>query len=102
MKVNKCLLCMLALVATFTLTLAPAGHAVAEDLVIPVGAQADREHLNYPKMGASQSSVRAHWGEPQAIEGPVGEPAITQWAYKNFIVYFEGTHVLHTVLKQHR
>lgn len=102
MKDHKSLFCVLALTATVTLTLTQAGSAVAEDLVVPVGTQADRNHTNYPKMGTSQSSVRASWGEPQAVKGPVGEPAITQWIYKNFIVYFEGTHVLHTVLRQHR
>jgi hypothetical protein len=102
MKDCKSLFYALTLTATFTLALTPADSAVAEDIVIPVGTQADRNHADIPKMGTSQTSVRSSWGEPQAIRGPVGEPPIAQWVYQDFIVYFEGNHVLHTVLKQHR
>ncbi len=102
MNDNKRPFFALALAATFTLALIPAGNVVAEDLVIPVGTQADRSHADFPKLGTSQAYVRSKWGDPQSTQGPVGEPAITQWIYQDFIVYFEGNHVLHTVLKQNR
>lgn len=102
MKDNKSLLCTVALAATFILAMAPIGHATADEVVVPVGIQGDRNHADYPRTGTTQASVRAAWGEPKTIDGPVGEPAITQWGYQNFIVYFEGNRVLHTVLKQHR
>lgn len=46
----------------------------------------------------STASVRARWGEPQSVRGPVGEPPISQWRYPGFTVYFERDRVIHTVL----
>jgi hypothetical protein len=102
MKDNKRLFCTMALAATFILAMTPVSYATADEMVVPVGAQADRNHADFPRTGTTQASVRAKWGEPRTIQGPVGKPAITQWVYQNFIVYFEGNRVLHTVLKQHR
>jgi hypothetical protein len=102
MKNHNSLFCALALAATCILAMAPISHATADEVVVPVGAQADRTHADYPRTGTTQASVRAKWGEPKAIQGPVGKPPITQWAYQNFIVYFEGNRVLHTVMKPHR
>lgn len=50
----------------------------------------------------SQSSVRATYGDPLEIRGPVGQPPISQWHYRNFVVYFERDRVLHAVLKPNR
>lgn len=98
MRNNKTLFGVLALAAT--LSFAPAGGALAEELRTPVGNQADRDQGNYPKTGLSQSTVRAKWGNPLDVRGPVGEPPITQWHYQGFVVYFENDLVLHTVLKR--
>ncbi|MBW0146530.1 outer membrane protein assembly factor BamE [Marinobacter arenosus] len=100
MRKNRITLGTLALAAT--LTLAPASGLWAEQLSIPVGSQADRELVSTPATGMSQESVRATWGEPLEVMGPVGEPPITQWHYRNFIVYFERDRVLHAVLKPNR
>ncbi|QSP93611.1 hypothetical protein LPB19_10330 [Marinobacter salinisoli] len=100
MKKNKILLSSLALAAA--LTLAPAGSAVAEQVTVPVGTQADRSGISTPSTGMTQASVRAQWGSPLQIQGPVGEPPISQWHYQNFVVYFEHDRVLHSVLKPNR
>ncbi len=89
-----------ALALTTFCALVPATGALAEELSVPVGQQADRSHSSYPKAGATQSSVRSAWGQPAEIRGPVGEPPITQWHYQDFIVYFENNRVIHTVLKR--
>ncbi len=89
-----------ALALTATCALAPATGALAEELSVPVGQQADRNQTSYPHAGATQSSVRSGWGQPLEIQGPVGYPPITQWHYQNFIVYFENDRVIHTVLKR--
>ncbi|MBW7470152.1 outer membrane protein assembly factor BamE [Marinobacter sp. M216] len=100
MRKNRIILGTLALAAA--LTLAPASGLLAEQLSIPVGSQADREFVSTPETGMSQDAVRATWGEPLEVMGPVGEPPITQWHYRNFIVYFEHDRVLHAVLKPNR
>lgn len=100
MKKHSIMLGTLALTAT--LTLAPATSALAEQITVPVGSQADRNGVATPKTGMSQSSVRASWGEPLEVRGPVGEPPITQWHYQGFVVYFEDNRVLHSVLKPNR
>ncbi|KAA1174975.1 outer membrane protein assembly factor BamE [Marinobacter salinexigens] len=98
MNHNKSLFCALTLAAT--LGLAPGTSVFAEEIAIPVGQQGDRSAVKLPTTGMSQSSVRATWGTPSEIQGPVGEPAISQWHYPDFIVYFENDKVLHTVLKR--
>ena len=91
-----------ALAVTATLVFLPMTSAVAEEVRVPVGSQADRDQASFPGSGMSQSSVRASWGAPMEIQGPVGQPPITQWHYQNFVVYFEGNRVIHTVLKHNR
>ncbi|WP_303286805.1 hypothetical protein [Marinobacter sp. SS8-8] len=100
MKKNRILLGVLAL--STTLTLFPAASAVAEQIRVPVGTQADRDQANVPGTGMSQASVRASWGAPLEIQGPVGQPPISQWHYPTFVVYFENDRVIHTVLKHNR
>jgi len=100
MQKNKTTLSALALAAAFTL--APTSGVVAEQVTIPVGSQSDRASVSTPQIGMSQASVRAAWGTPQEIRGPVGQPPISQWHYPDFIVYFERDRVLHSVLKPKR
>ena len=91
-----------ALAITAALAFFPMTSAVAEEVRVPVGTQADRNQASFPGSGMSQASVRASWGAPVEIQGPVGQPPITQWHYRGFIVYFEGNRVIHTVLMPNR
>ncbi|HET8800167.1 MAG TPA: hypothetical protein VFN01_03195 [Marinobacter sp.] len=91
-----------ALAITASLILVPLTSAVAEVISVPVGSQAERSQISVPDTGMSQASVRAKWGEPMTIEGPVGQPPISQWHYQRFVVYFENDRVLHTVIKPRR
>ncbi len=88
--------------AAMILTLAPVSGALAEDLRVPVGNQADRSQQSMPRTGMTQASVRASWGQPDSVEGPVGQPPISQWHYGKFVVYFESDKVIHSVLKPQR
>ncbi|MCK7547336.1 hypothetical protein ACFQGA_10355 [Marinobacter koreensis] len=97
MKKNRTLFGVMAVMAT--LSFAPASGALAEEIKIPVGSQAARDQGQFPASGLTQASVRTKWGNPTEVRGPVGEPPITQWIYPDFIVYFEGNRVIHTVLK---
>ncbi|NWN91461.1 hypothetical protein HLV39_08135 [Marinobacter adhaerens] len=85
-----------------TLALCLSATVVAEDLRVPVGNQADRSQQYMPRVGTTQDSVRAAWGPPRSIKGPVGTPPISQWHYENFVVYFEGNRTVHSVLSPER
>ncbi|WP_372999719.1 hypothetical protein [Marinobacter sp.] len=100
MRKNKTLFGALAVTTSLAFFQIPT--VVAEEVRVPVGEQSDRDQASFPASGMSQSSVRASWGAPMEIQGPVGEPPISQWHYQNFVVYFEGDRVIHTVLKQNR
>ena len=72
----------------------------AEVIKIPIGAQAaDNQHLQLPRNGQSRESVQNEFGAPEAMNDAVGEPPISSWQYRDYIVYFEYDHVLHSVLK---
>lgn len=90
-----------ATVATFLL--APSGTIFAEEVRVSVKNQIQRGlQEDLPRRGLSEASVRNRWGEPQSVTGPVGEPPILQWHYDNFVVYFEGNRVIHSVLMTDR
>ncbi|MED5388661.1 MAG: hypothetical protein VX793_07395 [Pseudomonadota bacterium] len=63
-------------------------------LAIPVAALA----AEVPQRGMPEAKVRANFGAPASIRGPVGSPAITRWNYDGFSVYFENGITLHTVV----
>ncbi|WP_417514032.1 hypothetical protein [Marinobacter sp.] len=90
------------LATAILLTLAPVSGAFAEELRVPVGSQADRSQQSVPRTGMTQASVKASWGEPANVEGPVGQPPISQWHYGKFVVYFENDRVIHSVLTPQR
>jgi hypothetical protein len=101
MKKRKLQILCAATVATFLL--APLGTAVAEEVGVSVKNQVQRGlQEDLPRTGLSESSVRNRWGEPQSTTGPVGEPPIRQWHYEDFVVYFEGDRVIHSVLMNDR
>lgn len=86
-----------------TLALGLGTPAIAEELAIPVMKQADRATTQtLPANGQSQQTVRARLGSPTTTSGPVGTPPISSWEYPEFIVYFEGDKVIHTVMKPHQ
>ncbi len=53
-----------------------------------------------PSRGMSQNSVQSRFGSPVSVRAPVGEPPITRWEYKDFVVYFEHDRVIHAVTKR--
>ncbi|MDX1801247.1 MAG: hypothetical protein R3303_09985 [Marinobacter sp.] len=94
-------LCLTTAVATLVLASAlSVGPAMAEQTTIPLMSDsARRAQLDLPVNGQTEAQVRAHFGAPQSLIGPVGQPPIRQMVYPDFIVYLEGNRVIHTVLK---
>lgn len=71
---------------------------LAEEIRIPVGQQGI-EGLKLPVKGLTMSQVEADFGPAEKVHPAKGTPPITRWEYSNFMVYFEGEHVIHAVLR---
>jgi hypothetical protein len=59
--------------------------------------------MNLPKKGMSMAQVERQFGAPTTKLDPRGgdtpkHPVIHRWEYPGYIVYFERSHVVHTVL----
>lgn len=50
-----------------------------------------------PHRGLTKVEVESRFGEPSNRQGPVGDPAIYRWDYKNYSVFFEDNFVIHSV-----
>lgn len=71
----------------------------AETVAIPLGQQGRAWQVESPRTGMRKDQVEAKYGQPQERSGPVGTPPIYTWDYEQFTVYFEGDHVIHSVVK---
>jgi hypothetical protein len=78
-----------ALLASFSVV------AQADELTMPSSASAS----DHPNRGMSMDKVEATFGAPSNRVPAVGQPPITRWEYPGFVVYFENSTVLHTVIK---
>jgi hypothetical protein len=81
-------------------------------VLAPLAAQADNllvnrvqqeKAMNLPSRGMSMAQVEKQFGAPTRKLAPRGgdsalHPTINRWEYPSFIVYFQGTHVIHSVL----
>lgn len=55
------------------------------------------EAANHPARGMTMARVESAFGAPSNRAPAVGQPPITRWEYPGFVVYFEHSHVIHTV-----
>jgi len=53
-----------------------------------------------PSRGMTAASVESKFGSPDAKQAAVGEPPISRWEYKDFVVFFEYDRVIHAVIKR--
>ena len=53
-----------------------------------------------PSRGLSMAQVESRFGEPSQRVGAVGDPPISRWVYPQFVVYFEGSYVIHAVARR--
>ena len=76
------------------------GIATADDIGMPAADTATSSAPpDLPLRGSTMNKVEAKFGAPAQREAAVGRPPITRWDYANFIVYFEGDHVIHSVVR---
>jgi len=67
--------------------------------VIKIGLSKQGNYsLETPSIGMDLSEVKSTFGAPLSTKGPTGQPPITLWQYDSFSVYFEGEHVIHSVI----
>jgi hypothetical protein len=79
------------------------GSASAETLDMEGTESADSsayEQSGRPTRGMTQARVESTFGAPQQTDAAVGDPPISKWHYKDFIVYFEYDRVIHAVTKR--
>lgn len=53
--------------------------------------------LDFPRRGMNMDKVRNELGEPMSMSDAIGEPPITTWTYRDRVVYFEYSSVIHVV-----
>lgn len=92
------------LVTTLALAAAPlllTTPAHAETLRMKV---AQEQHMNLPHNGMTMAQVKSEYGAPLKILPTRGgsskfQPPIHRWEYTKYIVYFQNTRVIHSVLR---
>lgn len=92
---------LLAAIAIGAGSLAAPQAARADNLLIH-RVQEERG-MNLPSHGMSMAQVEQRYGAPQRKLAPRGgdsskHPVINRWKYPDFIVYFQGNRVIHSVL----
>ncbi|MBD8873590.1 hypothetical protein [Rhodanobacter sp. DHB23] len=92
---------LLAVIAIASGGLAAPQMAHADNLLIHRVQQ--EKGMNLPARGMSMAQVEQRYGAPQRKLAPRGgdsskHPVINRWEYADFIVYFQGSHVIHSVL----
>lgn len=53
-----------------------------------------------PSRGETTASVESKFGAPATKRAAVGDPPISRWEYKEFVVFFEYDRVIHAVVKR--
>ena len=76
----------------------------AEILSIGTNAQVLKKD-NMPKFGQTKNKVKKLFGPAKRISVSKGKvtkrnPKITRWDYSTFSVFFENSHVIHSVVKR--
>ena len=62
---------------------------------VSAGADSSR-----PTRGMTATSVESRFGAPEAKVAAVGDPPISRWEYRDFVVFFEYDRVIHAVVKR--
>jgi len=75
-----------------------AGTAAAETVAVDNGIAVKESDVPTPARGMTMDQVASKFGAPSDKTPAVGKPPISRWQYPGFIVYFEGDHVIHSVI----
>jgi hypothetical protein len=72
--------------------------AAAETIAIDNGIAVKESDVATPTRGMTMDQVTSKFGAPSDKTPAVGKPPISRWQYPGFMVYFEGDHVIHSVV----
>ncbi|MDP9066064.1 MAG: hypothetical protein M3O06_09395 [Pseudomonadota bacterium] len=64
----------------------------------PAVAEGVTPDLPTPRRGMTMNQVAVKFGDPASKLPAVGNPPISRWEYRGFVVYFEHQHVIHSVI----
>lgn len=80
--------------------LSAAAPLAAEQVLVPIGRQGlpAQSLPALPEPGSSMEQVEAMLGPPLRRHAPVGEPPISRWEYRHFVVFFEHRTMLDIVM----
>ena len=88
----------LRILTVFALFFGAFGTSAADTL--NVEGMAPASDSARPSRGMTAASVESAFGAPQAKEAAIGDPPISRWEYKDFVVFFEYDRVIHAVAKR--
>ena len=88
----------LRILTVFALFFGAVGTSVADTLEME--GMAPNSDSARPTRGMTADSVESRFGAPQAKDAAVGDPPISRWEYKDFVVFFEYDRVIHAVVKR--
>ena len=88
------ILALSTMAAVLALPVASESQAQAQGERAFVSVERER---GLPVRGQSRNSVKQKYGDPVSSKPAVGKPPISSWAYDDFVVYFERSHVITTV-----
>jgi hypothetical protein len=74
------------------------GLAQAETVASDNGIAVKESDVPTPTRGMTMDQVASKFGAPATKVPAVGKPPISRWEYPGYIVYFEGNHVIHSVV----
>lgn len=75
-----------------------AGTASADTLLVDRVERSQAAAV--PNRGSTMSQVESQFGAPGQKIDAVGQPPISRWIYPGFTVYFEHSHVIHSVINK--
>jgi hypothetical protein len=74
------------------------GLAGAETIASDNGIAIKQSDVPTPTRGMTMEQVASKFGAPASKVPAVGKPPISRWEYPGYVVYFEGNHVIHSVV----
>jgi len=82
----------------FGLAFLGSANAAQDTSVLMIDKIKQSQTIAVPNRGLTMDEVRASFGEPSNIKGPVGQPPITVWEYPDYNVYLEQQYVIDSVV----
>jgi hypothetical protein len=74
------------------------GVAGAETIAVDNGIAVKQSDVPMPTRGMTMDQVTAKFGAPANKIPAVGKPAISRWEYPGYVVYFEDSYVIDSVV----